>query len=424
MDCIVAHGGVRGITFEEACELAARCACASTLHTLDLSGCGMTSEGAARVLRATAPLATLTVCDLSGNALGNHGATCIGRLLTSAQTVRVLALRDCALGHDGAGAIARALRLNTSVTALDVGVNQRIGDGGVLTLLRMLACNTSLLDLCLASCGFKLPSTASALRGVCTAPRAMLPRALLTCLRAQTDLSCAGCNVRAIQLAGNCIGGVDCMTALVSAVPGAPSLRSLKLSSMRMLSAGAAALALGLGAPAWSHVAELDVSWNDIGDLGASTLLSALESNGSVVRAVMDGCGVGDRACTALARVLETNRTLRVLRASHNKISLAGMTRVAESLRHNDALTSIDCRCCGPDIQGCLLPVAASMSLNSAMRQFSISAFPCATCAASGNECRGQLAALLQQRFRAPLVRLVLRTRALVLEGRATWCVL
>jgi V8-like Glu-specific endopeptidase len=94
------------------CEDYAHC-----LHSLDLSGNGITDKGACRL----AAIPALTMLDLSGNKIGDEGA----RALVANKTLTQLDLRANRIGDEG----AKALAANTTLTLLDLRWNQVTAEG-------------------------------------------------------------------------------------------------------------------------------------------------------------------------------------------------------------------------------------------------------------------------------------------------------
>ena len=114
----------------------------------------------------------------------------------------------------------------------------------------------------------------------------------------------------------------------------------------------------------------LDLSWNDIGDLGTEVICKALQSNHVMTHLILDGNTIGDSGAETLAEVikspatqlsylhldgchitslgvkilsgaLQTNRSLTHLSLARSSISCSA-TALAEALQLNRTLTHLD----------------------------------------------------------------------------------
>ncbi|GAA5879576.1 hypothetical protein JCM16303_003257 [Sporobolomyces ruberrimus] len=74
-----------------------------------------------------------------------------------------------------------------------------------------------------------------------------------------------------------------------------------------------------------------------------------------------------------ISQVLKRNRTLKVLNLSENKIDMLGLVSIAEALRYNTSLETLDMSynpCCGPSVEGMLSLRSAMMVTPSLKRLF------------------------------------------------------
>ncbi|GAA5984226.1 hypothetical protein JCM5350_002871 [Sporobolomyces pararoseus] len=72
-----------------------------------------------------------------------------------------------------------------------------------------------------------------------------------------------------------------------------------------------------------------------------------------------------------ISQVLKRNRTLKVLNLSENKIDMLGLVSIAEALRYNTSLETLDLSynpCCGPSVEG-MLSLRASMMVTPALKR-------------------------------------------------------
>ncbi|GAA6018758.1 hypothetical protein JCM11491_003437 [Sporobolomyces phaffii] len=74
---------------------------------------------------------------------------------------------------------------------------------------------------------------------------------------------------------------------------------------------------------------------------------------------------------TYISQVLKRNRTLKVLNLSENKIDMLGLVSIAEALRYNTSLETLDMSCnpcCGPSVEG-MLSLRASMMVTPSLKR-------------------------------------------------------
>src|SRR6185312_1087633 len=126
---------------------------------------------------------------------------------------------------------------------------------------------------------------------------------------------------------------------LIDVLESNPSVNSLILSYNQIGDAGATALAKALESN--SSLISLDLGSNQIGDAGATALAKALESNSSLTSLNLWSNQIGHAGATALAKALESNFSLTSLNLSLNQIGDAGATALAKALESNSSLTSL-----------------------------------------------------------------------------------
>jgi Ran GTPase-activating protein (RanGAP) involved in mRNA processing and transport len=83
---------------------------------------------------------------------------------------------------------------------------------------------------------------------------------------------------------------------------------------------------------------------NGIGDVGASALATALQTNTTLTSLILAGNVIGALGATALATALQTNTMLSSLDLAWNPISALGTTALATALQTNTTLTSLNMR--------------------------------------------------------------------------------
>lgn len=81
---------------------------------------------------------------------------------------------------------------------------------------------------------------------------------------------------------------------------------------------------------------------NGIGDTGAMALAAALTENENIIELNLRYNNIGDAGANALAEMIKTNRALRHLYLSNNSIGEKGMLALANAIGHNIVLKSVD----------------------------------------------------------------------------------
>jgi len=106
------------------------------------------------------------------------------------------------------------------------------------------------------------------------------------------------------------------------------NLEGLDVSCNEVGAAGASSLAVALRT---NHVLKtLDLSTNALGDQGITALADALTANSTLTFLDVHACGIHDSGATALAGALQNNCTLAVLNLKANYITDAGAIALAQ----------------------------------------------------------------------------------------------
>jgi len=106
---------------------------------LRLNSCGL-GEGGGRALAEALRLnTTVTSLNLGWNRLREIGGRALAEALRLSCTLASLDLSDNGLGEGGGRALAEALRFNTPLTSLNLSVND-LGEGGGWVLAEALRC--------------------------------------------------------------------------------------------------------------------------------------------------------------------------------------------------------------------------------------------------------------------------------------------
>ncbi|XP_078381247.1 NLR family CARD domain-containing protein 4-like [Oculina patagonica] len=91
-----------------------------------------------------------------------------------------------------------------------------------------------------------------------------------------------------------------------------------------------------------SSLTKLNLSGNDIGDVGAAGLAEALQNNKNLTELDLSYNYIGDHGATGLAAPLQKNTGLTGLSLFHNYIGDQGAVGLAEALKKNTSLTELD----------------------------------------------------------------------------------
>ncbi|CAM4674148.1 unnamed protein product [Leuciscus chuanchicus] len=279
-----------------------------------LVSCGVTDEGCAALASALRSNPShLRDLDLSGNNLGDSGVKLFSAVLANPHCkLETLRLWDCGVTDEGCVALASALRSNPShLRDLHLSDNN-LGDSGVKLFSAGLANPHCKLEiLWLSVCGVTDEGCA----------------ALASALRSNPS------HLRDLNLSLNNLG--DSGVKLFSAGLANPhcKLETLRLSWCGVTDEGCAALASALRSNP-SHLRELDLSLNNLGDSGVK-LFSAVLANPHCKLEILGlrRCGVTDEGCAALASALRSNPShLRELDLSGNNLGDSGV-KLLEDLR-------------------------------------------------------------------------------------------
>ena len=222
---------------------------------------------------------------------------------------------NCSIGAEGANSLAEALRVNTSLSSLNLHSNS-IGDEGADSLAMALRINTSLCSLDLSA------------NSICAEGAISLAQALID----NTSLSSLAFSYNPI--------GAEGANSLAQALRVNASLSTLKLVSNFIHDEEVNALAQALRVN--SSLCSLDLSENSIGSEGASALAQALRVNTSLSSLILKHNSIGDEGANSLGEALRGNTLLSFLDLSYNPIDEEIGISLAQTLRVNLCLFSLD----------------------------------------------------------------------------------
>ncbi|XP_060745279.1 NACHT, LRR and PYD domains-containing protein 3-like isoform X2 [Tachysurus vachellii] len=244
---------------------------------------------------------TVKTLDLYSNKLGDSGVKILSAGLENPHCkVETLKLYMCGVSDEGCAALTSALRSNPShLRELDLSWNE-LGDSGVKILSAVLENpHCKLETLRLWKCGVSDEGCA----------------ALTSALRSNPS------HLRHLDLSYNKLGdsGVKSLSAVLENHH--CKLETLKLYNCGVSDEGCAALTSALRSNP-SHLRELDLSYNKLGDSGVKILSAVLENPHCKLETLrLRLCGVSDEGCAALTSALRSNPShLRELDLSYNKL--------------------------------------------------------------------------------------------------------
>ncbi|KAF7690865.1 NACHT, LRR and PYD domains-containing protein 12-like [Silurus meridionalis] len=272
------------------------------LETLKLCGCDVTDEGCAALTSALRSNPShLRELDLSENKLRDSGVKCLSAVLENPHCkLEILRLCYCGVSDEGCAALTSALRSNPShLRELELSRN-KFRDSGMKCLSAVLEnphCNLEILRLC----GCDVSDEGCA--------------ALTSALRSNPS------HLRELDMSWNEIR--DSGVKILSAVLENPhcKLEILRLCSCGVSDEGCAALGSNP-----SHLRELDLSWNKLGDSGVKCLSAVLENPHCKLETLrLWYCDVSDEGCAALTSALKSNPShLRDLDLYFNNVGDSG----------------------------------------------------------------------------------------------------
>ncbi|XP_047663757.1 NACHT, LRR and PYD domains-containing protein 3-like isoform X1 [Tachysurus fulvidraco] len=289
------------------------------LETLRLCGCEISDEGCAALSSAlTSTSSHLRQLDLSENNLRDSGVKSLSAVLENPHcNLETLRLCSCGVSDEGCAALTSALRSNPShLRELDLSRNY-LRDSGVKSLSAVLEnphCNLETLRLC--NCEISDEGCA----------------ALSSALRSNPS------HLRELDLSWNELR--DSGVKSLSAVLENPhcNLETLRLCGCEISPDSCAALSSALRSNP-SHLRELDLSWNYLRDSGVKSLSAVLENPHCKLETLrLCDCEISDEGCAALRSALRSNPShLRQLDLYWNDLGDSGkelLYRIKDEYHH------------------------------------------------------------------------------------------
>ena len=221
---------------------------------------------------------------------------------------------DIAISYTGVTAFSEALKVNSSITCLDLS-STRSSDGVAKTFSEALKVNSSVICLILSHNNIGDTGTT----------------ALSEALKVNSSMT-------RLNLCGNRIDDTGA-TALSEALKVNSSMTRLNLRGNRIDDIGVTAFSEALKVN--SSMTCLNLCSNHISDIGTTALSEALKVNSSVICLILSHNNIGDTGTTALSEVLKVNTALSYLILRRNNIGDTGATAFSEALKVNTGLIYI-----------------------------------------------------------------------------------
>ncbi|XP_058243317.1 protein NLRC5-like isoform X2 [Hemibagrus wyckioides] len=289
---------------------------------LRLNKSSITDRGCTDLISAlTSNPSHLTELDLSENTLGNSGAIQISTLLkNSSCKLQKLILSDCNITEKGYTALVKALNsIHSSLTELDLRGNNP-GASGMMKLRNLMndrRCKLKTLRVLKSPDAQKASDHLTEVLGI---------NPIL-----QTDLNLSE------KIKGD--SGVEQLSVLLKDLLKDPHCRpeTLQLSECNLTEKGCSALLTALRSE-HSTLKELNLSKNRIQDSGVKLLSEELKNKLCKLETLrLCKCSLSEDDCTAVVSALRTNPShLKELDLSHNTIGDTGMKQISDLLQNSN----------------------------------------------------------------------------------------
>ena len=125
----------------------------TTLKTLKLSNCKLTSDMIKDVSRMLTVNSSLTSLEMCCTPTGDAGAAHLAEALKRNETLEKLGICGCGMTDTGVAPLAEALQVNNSLCELNLSLNEALSDIGAARLAEALKRNKTLEKLNISFCG-------------------------------------------------------------------------------------------------------------------------------------------------------------------------------------------------------------------------------------------------------------------------------
>ncbi|XP_067271654.1 NLR family CARD domain-containing protein 3-like isoform X3 [Pseudorasbora parva] len=326
------------------------------INTLMLNNNSITAEGCAALTSAfNSNPSNLIELDLSGNKLGDSGMEMICHLLKNSECrLEKLKLSDCSITEGGYKALASALRSNPSrLIELDLTGNDP-GQSGVKELDDLLqALNCQLKTLSLSECSITEKQ----------------------CLILTSALKSNPSHLRDLDLSVNKLENTGAKHLCHILKDSHCKLEKLRLSYCDMTDEGFSAVTSALNSNP-SHLRELDVAWNKLGDSGVTNLSDLLMNPQCKLEKLhLCECRMTEKQCVILTSALKLNPShLRELNLSGNKLGDSGVKNLKDLLMNPECkLKKLPLCECNISEKQCLILTSALKLNPSHLRELDLS---------------------------------------------------
>ncbi|XP_072472240.1 NACHT, LRR and PYD domains-containing protein 12-like [Notamacropus eugenii] len=279
------------------------------LQNLRLKRCQISSAACQDIALALMTNQNLIRLDLSRNVLGATGVKLLCEGLQHPKChLQMLQLRRCQVDEAACQELSKVLSTSQHLTELDLTGNS-LGDLGLQHLCPGLshpACKLQTLWL-----------------KICH----LTPSA---CHNLSTVLS-TNQNLTELDLSLNDLGDLGVKSLCEGLCHSKSQLQTLRLGICRLTFVSCEALSTTLQSNI--HLKELDVSFNDLEDMGVHLLCEGLQHPKCKLHKLwLDSCCLSGAACRDLASALEANQTLRELYLTNNSLGDVGVQLLCERL--------------------------------------------------------------------------------------------
>ena len=292
----------------------------------------------------TSPSCRLVVLDIKHIGFGPAAAELLAAAVKVNTSLTRLNIERNGLAISGGKAVGNALSANTSLTSLDMSLNDIAPEGGI-AVAAALAHNATLTELTVRRCGLG-PGGGKAL-GAALQTNTSLCELDVT----QNDLGVEGgvafgraldvnTTLRTLNMRFNRIGfGLERATAFAEALGRNRTLTSLDMSQNELSELGGVAFAEALRRNA--TLTRLEVQRNELGPGGGAAIGASIAVNDGLVSVDVSVNELGAAGAAAFGDALARNSVLEELDVSHNEICAEGGAALAAGLARNQTLREL-----------------------------------------------------------------------------------